>query len=454
METLSADSAITAAENDPLRDVKRKNAIKGAFFSEFIDMFDIYLPVIVLPPVLFYFQPPNLSSSTANILASLVFITTLLGRPIGALLFGIMADRIGRRMASIYSVSGFGVVTFLIALIPGYETLGIASYLLLVLLRFIDGIFLGGGYTGAIPLALEYSKKEQRGFVGGLILSGFPAAYVAINLVAMLMFALIPLDGLYSPYAQGGWRIPFVIGGLLAGFLALYYVFNVTESEVWQQGSSKKRAREKQPLSTLVSGQSGRNLWQVLLMMSGFWLTQNLITLFLPTGLLINTLNMRGLQVTSILLVTYCVLFFSYIGMGMLGQKIGRRRFFMIAGPLIATMGSALLYVLSHGDGLSFSTVMLLVCLLAVVVTSPWGVIITYINEHFATGVRATGFGVGFSLSVIIPSFYAFYMDWLSVVVPFELTAVVLLALGGMIGTVGAIMGPETKEVDFTSSAG
>ncbi len=51
METLSADSAITAAENDPLRDVKRKNAIKGAFFSEFIDMFDIYLPVIVLPPV-------------------------------------------------------------------------------------------------------------------------------------------------------------------------------------------------------------------------------------------------------------------------------------------------------------------------------------------------------------------------------------------------------------------
>ncbi len=89
METLSADSAITAAENDPLRDVKRKNAIKGAFFSEFIDMFDIYLPVIVLPPVLFYFQPPNLSSSTANILASLVFITTLLGRQLALYCLGL-----------------------------------------------------------------------------------------------------------------------------------------------------------------------------------------------------------------------------------------------------------------------------------------------------------------------------------------------------------------------------
>ncbi|SUQ37951.1 metabolite transport protein [Yersinia pseudotuberculosis] len=167
METLSADSAITAAENDPLRDVKRKNAIKGAFFSEFIDMFDIYLPVIVLPPVLFYFQPPNLSSSTANILASLVFITTLLGRPIGALLFGIMADRIGRRMASIYSVSGFGVVTFLIALIPGYETLGIASYLLLVLLRFIDGIFLGGDIPVRYRLRSNILKKNSGDLSGG-----------------------------------------------------------------------------------------------------------------------------------------------------------------------------------------------------------------------------------------------------------------------------------------------
>ncbi len=58
-------------------------------------------------------------------------------------------------------------MTFLIALIPGYETLGIASYLLLVLLRFIDGIFLGGGYTGAIPLALEYSKKNSGDLSGG-----------------------------------------------------------------------------------------------------------------------------------------------------------------------------------------------------------------------------------------------------------------------------------------------
>src|SRR6201991_1696372 len=247
MKALTAEHVSPTADERSI-DARRRNAIKGAFFSEYIDMFDIYLPVVVLSPVLAFFQPPHLSSGMETILASLVFITTLLGRPIGALLFGMIADRIGRRKASIWSVSGFGVVTLLIALLPGYETLGIVSYWLLVLLRFVDGIFLGGGYTGAMPLAIEYSKKHQRGFVGGLIISGFPAAYVTINLVAMVMFAVFPLNGVNSPYAQSGWRIPFVIGSVLAGVLALYYVHKVAESEIWESEAGEKVAKNDTPL--------------------------------------------------------------------------------------------------------------------------------------------------------------------------------------------------------------
>jgi MFS family permease len=449
MKALTAEHVSPTADERSI-DARRRSAIKGAFFSEFIDMFDIYLPVVVLSPVLFFFQPPHLSSGVETILASLVFITTLLGRPIGALLFGVVADRVGRRKASIYSVSGFGVVTLLIALLPGYQNIGMASYWLLVLLRFVDGIFLGGGYTGAMPLAIEYSKKHQRGFVGGLIIAGFPAAYVTINLVAMVMFAVFPLNGFNSPYAQWGWRIPFVIGAVLAGVLALYYVHKVAESEIWKSEAGEKIAKNDTPLlSELMRGKSARSLVQVLLLMTGFWLTQNIITIFLPTGLLVHTLHLSGFQLTSTLLLSYFVLFFSYIGAGILGQKIGRRRFFAIVGPLIATIGSALLYVLGNVSGLSLPAIMLTVCVLAVLVTSPWGVIVTYINERFATEVRATGFGVGFSLSVIVPSFYAFYMNWLSAWMPLSVTPVVLLSLGGLIGMTGALMGPETKDVDF-----
>lgn len=441
-----ADTARPDALAVPIEE-RRRAAIRGAFFSEYIDMFDIYVPIVVLTPVLFFFQPAHLPPGEEALLASLVFITTLLGRPIGAFLFGLVADRIGRRMASIYSVSGFGLITLLIAALPGYQSIGVASYWLLVLLRFLDGICLGGGYTGAMPLAMEYSRKSERGFAGGLILAAFPAAYVTINLVAMAVFALVPLHGLDSPYAQWGWRIPFVIGAALAGMLVLYYVFKVSESEIWITETAE--GTQKLPLTDLIAGRSGRNLLQVLLLMTGFWLTQNLITIFIPATLLFHFLHLSKFQLTSTLLISYALLFFSYIGSGMLGQKVGRRRFFVVAGPLIATVGAAIMYVLVGVPGLSLPMIVVLVCVLSILVTSPWGVIVTYINERFATDVRATGFGVGFSLSVIVPSFYAFYMNWLGYLMPFRYTPVVLLVIGGLIGMVGALLGPETRDVDF-----
>ncbi len=123
-----------------------------------------------------------------TVLASLVFITTLLGRPIGALIFGLIADKVGRRAASIYSVAGLrrdhaadrAAARLRDARPDLVHPAGAV--------RAFDGIFLGGGYTGAMPLAIEYSKKDKRGFVGGLIIAGFPAAYVSINLITMLMF--------------------------------------------------------------------------------------------------------------------------------------------------------------------------------------------------------------------------------------------------------------------------
>src|SRR5690242_7402623 len=193
----------------PERAAKRRSATRGAFFAEFVDMFDIYLPTVILTPALIYFQPAGMSAGLSAILTSLVFATTLIGRPIGAAIFGGLADRVGRRRATITSVSGFGVITLLIAFVPGYATIGIASYWLLILLRFLDGICLGGGYTGALPLAMEYSPKHRRGLLGGVILAAFPLAYIVINLVGMACFALFPLAGPDSPYAVWGWRVPF-----------------------------------------------------------------------------------------------------------------------------------------------------------------------------------------------------------------------------------------------------
>ncbi|GGE28260.1 MFS transporter [Pullulanibacillus camelliae] len=424
---------------------KRNAAIKGAFFTEFVDMFDIYLPTIILTPALAYFQPTQLPQGLAGILTSLVFITTLLGRPIGATIFGAIGDKIGRRKATIGSVAGFGLITLLIALLPGYHSIGITSYVLLVILRFLDGVCLGGGYTGSHPLAMEYSEKHKRGFVGALILAAFPLAYILINLIGMVEFSLVPQAGPASAYAIWGWRIPFVIGALIAGWLTLYYIRKVPESETWE-----KSKKEKTSLLRMFKGKAGKSFIQVLVMMIGFWLTQNIVTLVLPTTVLRDILGLGSFQVTLTLLISYVVLFGSYIVSGVISQKIGRRTFFLILGPSIAIVGAGLLYILINGKSLPLALIILIVCVFSAIVTAPWGAIVTYINERFATEVRASGFGLGFSASVIIPSFYAFYMNWLGVFMPYETTIIALLIIGGIIGAIGAYFGPETKDVDFT----
>jgi MFS family permease len=237
------------------------------------------------------------------------------------------------------------------------------------------------------------------------------------------------------------------LGAALAAFLAYYYWRKVSESEVWQVKT--KAGAEKPAAVGLFKGSNVRKLAQVLIMMSGFWTTQNIITLYMPSTLLARTLSLSQFQLTTTLIIAYCILFFSYIGAGLLGQKIGRRRAFIILGSLIATVGVGLLYALANSAGASLPQIIVLVSALAVLVTAPWGIIITYINERFATEVRATGFGIGFSLSVVLPSFYAVYLDWLDNLVSPLAAPAVLLFIGAVIGTIGAAMGEETRDVDF-----
>jgi MFS family permease len=427
-------------------------ATRGAFFTEFVDMFDIYLPTVVLTPALVYFQPTHLSQGAAGIFTSLVFVTTLIGRPVGAAIFGAIGDRLGRRRTTIMSVSGFALITLLIAVLPGYSTIGVSAYWLLIILRFLDGVCLGGGYTGSHPLAMEYAPAGRRGFLGGAILAAFPAAYVLITLLALASSAIFPLAGAGSAYAVWGWRVPFVIGALLATALAIYYARKVSESKVWERSAvtdATTVVKRRSPLADLLSGQARRNLLQVFVMMTGFWLTQNMVTLVLPTAILGDTLNLSHDQLTTTLLIAYACLGFSYIGAGVMGQRFGRRRFFIVNAALIAVLGSVLLTLIVTGTFHSLAALIVVVCVFAILVTAPWGVVLSYINERFATDVRASGFGLGFSASVIIPSFYAFFMDWLGNVMPYNLTPVILLFIGAVLGALGAAAGPDTRHVDL-----
>src|SRR2546430_780029 len=201
---------MAGAERSEAMTPEAKKTIWGAFIGFFVDMYDVYLPVIALTPALIYFQPKNLPAAAATTVFYVVFAVTLIGRPIGSLLFGHLGGKIGRRKTTMIAVTGFGLVTLLIAILPGYQAIGIAALVLLILLRLIDGVFLGGECTAASPLAMEYCPKPKRGFYSAVIQAGYPAAYVVISLFTALMLYLTPVKGgINSPYVQFGWRVPF-----------------------------------------------------------------------------------------------------------------------------------------------------------------------------------------------------------------------------------------------------
>lgn len=153
---------------EPLSPAARRVIVAG-FIGFAVDFFDIYLPVLVLAPVIKYFEPKHLSSAATTTIYYFTIAATLLGRPCGAVIFGHWADRIGRRMTTMISIAGFGILTALIAFLPPYSIVGVWSLVMLIAIRFIGGIFMGGEYTSNNTLALEMVPKERRGFVGGLI---------------------------------------------------------------------------------------------------------------------------------------------------------------------------------------------------------------------------------------------------------------------------------------------
>ncbi|MDP9476887.1 MAG: MFS transporter [Actinomycetota bacterium] len=445
----TATSAQQTGELTP----QARHAIRGAWMGFFVDMFDIYLPIVVLAPALIYFVSPEMSASTIAIVGGSIFAATLLGRPVGAIIFGHLADTIGRRRSTIISVVGFGVGTLLIAFLPGYQQWGIAAVIIFVLLRFVDGVFLGGEYTSASPLAMEYSPKEKRGFYGALIQSGYPLAFATISLLTLVLLQVIPAGDLNSPYVQWGWRIPFVIGALMAFALAYYYVTSVTESELFEAAAESESDGEGgSPLLELFRGP---NLWsflQVFVMMAGFWLTLYTASAMLP-GLLTSELGLSGTSFTITLTIAFLVLAASYLGAGVISQKVGRRPFIIVNSVVMATLGTLLFYLLISTAPTNLLAIILYVTAIVVVVTAPWGLVTTYINERFQTGVRASGFGLGYSLAVIPPAFYAFYQAGLAGFMPFKYTPLPLLVIGALLMLVGAAWGPETKDVDFSEDA-
>lgn len=441
-EALPATTDVPTPDHDDLR-ARRRRAISSAWAGFAIDSYSIYVASTSLLPAMIYFQA-DLSPAQLSVFVGMTFAATLIGRPIGALLFGHFADRIGRRKVGSVTIYGFGTISFLIALLPGAEQVGAALATgLLIGLRFVEGIFLGGEYTAATPMALEYAPRGKRGFTGALIqcsASGGPFV-VAVLTTVVLLFA--PKEGLHSPYVQWGWRIPFLIGAVLAYLVAWFLRRRVEDSDVF-----KETPPSRSPLRDMLKGASGRAFLQSYVIMTGVFFAVNMLGSVMPQLLLSNK-GYTASDLAHTQLINAWPGMATYLFYGWLSDRIGRKRALYIAASTTVLLSPVTLTLMGSGAVHGWLALTICASLTNVFIVGSLGVLPAYINERFATAVRSSGWGVAYSTAVIIPAFFSYYQLWLANAVPFAYTAGILSAFGGVLVLLAVRAGPETRGVDL-----
>ncbi|WP_341940638.1 MFS transporter [Microbacterium sp. LWH10-1.2] len=405
---------------------RARNAVRGGLLGNFVDQVDIFLPVIALAPAAAIVLGPDAAAAQTG----LIFVATLLGRPLGAAIFGSLADRHGRTRTTTAAIAGIAITTLLIALIPTHDVGGAATLWTFVALRFVGGVFLGGEYSAAIPLAMEWTAPRRRGLLSGGIMAMSPLANAFIAGLTLTLVQVLGPDA----YAGWGWRMPFIAGALLAAAMLWYYVAGVDDAPISTTG-----ARRTRPLTAILIGPFRRQLWQVFVLMTGLWLfTQMAIPVL--TGMLREAPQVGPTTVPFIMLIATLVSAAAMLSAGALSQRIGRRRFFVVfsAGALVAAPLAFAWALTSQGVA-----AVLAVTVVQIVTVSAYGPVGAYLAERFPSAVRSSGYGVGYSLSLVVPALFPFWLPWLqSALGPVAAVMAVLAAASALI-VIGALLGPE-----------
>ncbi|WP_084349251.1 MFS transporter [Janibacter limosus] len=415
-------------------------AVRAGVVGNYVDQINIFLPVVALAPALVTLAGPH-AGVTAG---AIVIVATLLGRPIGSMVFGRISDRIGRTRTTKVAIAGTAVCSLAIAAVPTHESIGAAAIATIVLLRFVGGIFLAGEYTSAIPLAMEWSAPRRRGMVSGLIMSMAPWAQSSI---AFATAGLVALLGPHA-YAEWGWRLAFVAGGLASLALLRYYSTRVGDApqvvrrtETTGEGSAPATLG----LRAVLRGVYAPAFWQMFGLMSGLWLMTNMVVI-LATGRLSADHDLAGSEVAVIMGVAAIAQAVVMSGTGHWSSLLGRRRFFIGWGVAAALLAPALWFATMTAGVLPF---VVGIALLQVITVCGYGPVGAYLCERFPAHVRATGYGTAYSLSIVGPALWPWWLPALEPVLGHDGSVVVVLALGGLLVAGCGALGPRLDPTDL-----
>jgi MFS family permease len=332
---------------------------------------------------------------TASLLASLAtFGAGFAVRPLGAVVFGHIGDLVGRKYSFLVTISVMGLGTFLIGCMPTYAQIGILAPLLLVLLRLLQGLALGGEYGGAAIYVAEHSPDDRRGFFTSWIQTtatvGLALAYLVITLTRVSMPA--------ADFGSYGWRIPFFISAILVA-VAIYIRWKLRETPLFSRLKAEGKTSSSPFLDSLGSG---KNWGLILLALFGFtageavvWYTGQFYSIsWLQTAMKVDFVSANIVGISALLVGTPLFLVF-----GHLSDKIGRKPI-MMAGFILAAVTYYPIYQAMRifANPVNLAMLSLLVFIQMIYVTMVYAPIAAFLVEFFPGRIRYTSMSVPYHL--------------------------------------------------------
>ncbi len=362
-----------------------KKAARASFIGNFVEWFDYgaygYLAAVIA--TVFF---PTGDKTTALMSAYAVFALSFLIRPLGGIFWGYIGDKYGRRPALSWSILIMSAATFLIALLPGYASIGIAAPIMLLVLRMFQGFSASGEYAGASAFLAEYAPPEKRGFYTSIVPASTAAGLLLGSLMAAGMYELLSTEAI----ADWGWRLPFLLAAPL-GLVGRYIRLKLEETPQFQK-FGHAAAPESVPISRLFRHHR-RALLLAFLVACLNAVAFYLILSYMPTYL---SEEMGVGKTESFFAASVSLL--SYIGfiflMGTLSDKYGRKTM-LIAASVLFIVATVPLFSLFGWGG--FGMILLIQIIFGAILSVNDGTLPAYLAELFPTDVRYTGFAFSFN---------------------------------------------------------
>jgi MFS family permease len=382
---------------------------------------------------------PDSDPLTGTLNAFAIYFVGFLARPVGAAIFGHYGDRIGRKAALIATLILMGIGTFLVAFVPGYNQVGIWGAVMLSVLRFIQGVGVGGEWGGSVLMSMEWSAQGRRGFIASWPQFGVPAGLLLANL-AVLFFSLVSGDN----FLVWGWRIPFALSLILV-FVGLYIRLGILETPTFQRMVALRRVAQ-QPVLQVIRRYPKEIILSALARMSEqapFYIFTTFVFAYGTTALGFS----RDFLLAPVLIAA--TLGFVIIPLsGHASDLYGRKRVYILGAILMGIWGFVYFGLL---DSRIAGLVFLAIALSLVAHNIQYGPQAAFIAEAFPAPLRYSGSSLGYQLASVVAGGPApLIATALFAATGSGMSVALYIAFCAVVTIVASIFMPERSHVDLS----